>query len=159
VQRSLDGEERARSFALLLSVIARLVGGSPGLLCVLLSVGGQSFVAPFSTAPQEQCCVFSLGVAVGQVGGHPNACWWRCCSRRRGQASQSDLIQPRKSQMGAGVTTEKTAPPCIICRFLGCNAGRSGRRWTIEAMLCGKVLRVWSSSTGYFRAAWSGGGI
>jgi hypothetical protein len=50
-------------------VLARLVGAL-GLLDVLLSVGGQSFVAPFFTAPQGQCCVFSLEVAVGQVGGH-----------------------------------------------------------------------------------------
>ena len=34
--------------------------GGLGLLCVLFSVGGQSFVAPFFTAPQGQCCVFSL---------------------------------------------------------------------------------------------------
>ena len=43
--------------------------GSLGLPCVLLSVGGQSFVAPFSTAPRGQCCVSSLDVAVG-------ARWW-----------------------------------------------------------------------------------
>ena len=69
MQRRVDGEERARSSALLLSVVARLLGAL-GLLDVLLSVGGQSFVAPFFTAPQGQCCVFSLDVAVGQVGGH-----------------------------------------------------------------------------------------
>src|SRR5210317_2254085 len=49
--------------------MARLVGAL-GLLDVLLSVGGQSFVAPFFTAPQGQCCVSSLDVAVGQDGGH-----------------------------------------------------------------------------------------
>ena len=49
--------------------MARLVGAL-GLLDVLLSVGGQSFVAPFFTAPQGQCCVFPLDVPVGQVGGH-----------------------------------------------------------------------------------------
>ena len=49
-------------------VIARLAGGL-GLPCVLLSVGGQSFVAPFFTAPRGQCCVSSLDVAVG-------ARWW-----------------------------------------------------------------------------------
>jgi hypothetical protein len=31
---------------------------------------GAVFVAPFFTAPQGQCCVSSLDVAVGQVGGH-----------------------------------------------------------------------------------------
>ena len=69
LQRRLHGEERARSSALLLSVLARVVWAL-GLLDILLSVGGQSFVAPFSTAPQGQCCVSSLDVAVGQVGGH-----------------------------------------------------------------------------------------
>ena len=63
------GARRELCPAVLLSVIARVVGAL-GLLDVLLSVGGQSFVAPFSTAPQGQCCVFSLDVAVGQVGGH-----------------------------------------------------------------------------------------
>ena len=67
-QRRLDGEERAGSFALLLSMVERLVGAL-GLLDVLLSVGGQSFVAPFFTAPRGQCCVSSLDVAVG-------ARWW-----------------------------------------------------------------------------------
>ena len=69
LQRRLDCEERVRSSDLLLSVLARVVGAL-GLLCVLDSVGGQSFVAPFFTAPRGQCCVFSLDVAVGQVGGH-----------------------------------------------------------------------------------------
>jgi hypothetical protein len=50
-------------------MVVRLVGAL-GLLDVLFSVGGQSFVAPFFTPPQGQCCVFSLDVAVGQVGGH-----------------------------------------------------------------------------------------
>ena len=47
--------------------------GSQGLLCVLLSVGGQSFVAPFFTAcPLKDNNVFPpcLDVAVGRVGGH-----------------------------------------------------------------------------------------
>ena len=69
MQRRLDGEERAGSFALLLSVITRVVGAL-GLLDVLLSVGGQSFVAPFSTAPQGQCCVSSL------LGCRGWASWW-----------------------------------------------------------------------------------
>ena len=74
LKRSLDGKERARSFALLLSVVVRLLGAL-GLLDVLLSVGGESFVAPFSTAPQalaQGYVVFPLcsDVAVGQVGEH-----------------------------------------------------------------------------------------
>ena len=68
-QRRLHGEERALSSALLLSVVARLVGAL-GLLDVLLSVGGQSFVAPFSAAPQGQCCVSSL------LGCRGWASWW-----------------------------------------------------------------------------------
>ena len=50
-------------------MIARLVGAL-GLLDVLLSVGGQSFVAPFFTAPQGQCCVSSLFECRGW------ASWW-----------------------------------------------------------------------------------
>jgi hypothetical protein len=46
--------------------------GSLGLLCVLLSVGGQSFVAPFFTLPLKDNVVFPpcLDVAVGRFGGH-----------------------------------------------------------------------------------------
>ena len=44
--------------------------GSLGLPCVLLSVGGQSFVSPFFTAPRGQCCVSSL------LGCRGWAEWW-----------------------------------------------------------------------------------
>ena len=50
-------------------MIARIVGAL-GLLDVLLSVGGKSFVAPLSTAPQGQCCVSSL------LGCRGRASWW-----------------------------------------------------------------------------------
>ena len=87
MQRSLDGEERAGSFAVLVSVMAR-VAGALGLPCVLFSIGGQSFVAPFFTAPRGECCVSSLDVAVGASWWGTNASMRRCCSRRLGQASK-----------------------------------------------------------------------
>jgi len=68
-------------------VMARVVGAL-GLLDVLLSVGGQSFVAPFFTAPQGQWCVFFLdAVSLGELVG-TNSDMRRCCSCRRGQASK-----------------------------------------------------------------------
>jgi len=70
VQRSLGGEESTGSWTLLLSTIGRATGAL-GLLDVLFSVGGQSFVAPFSTAPSRTMLCFLLGCCqLGRVGGH-----------------------------------------------------------------------------------------
>jgi hypothetical protein len=76
--------------------MARLVGAL-GLLDVLLSVGGQSFVAPFFTAPQGQCCVFSLDVAVWRVGGHKRkyAAMMQSSSRAGVKASMLSLPSRR----------------------------------------------------------------
>jgi hypothetical protein len=69
VQRGLDGEESTGSWTLLLSTIGRATGAL-GLLDVLLSVGGQSFVAPFSTAPSRAMLCFLLGcVGWGELVG------------------------------------------------------------------------------------------
>ena len=74
VERGSTAEETRRRGARLKLSPALVRGGeacwgSLGLLDVLLSAGGQSFVAPFFTAPRGQCRVFSLDVAVG-------ARWW-----------------------------------------------------------------------------------
>ena len=75
--------ELGRSFTL---VIGRIVGVL-GLLCALLSVGGQFLLHP-SSLPLKDNVVFSPWMSrLGELVG-TNASMRRCCSGRRGQASK-----------------------------------------------------------------------